>query len=144
MAEFRTERIGRLIQEKIGAMIVEGKIKDPRVNPFLSVTRVQVSRDLSWADVYISTFRHETNLSKGVDGLQNAAGFIQSALAREIRIRLTPRLRFHEDPSIREGFEMVKKIEGLSGQEPSGLDLSDQDLSGQDQSDQNHTGEGLK
>ena len=117
MGEFRTERIGHLIQEKIGALIVERKIKDPRVNPFLSVTRVQVSRDLSWADVYISTFRHETNLAKGVEGLQSAAGFIQSRLAGEMRIRVTPRLRFHEDPSIREGFDMVKKIEGLTGQD---------------------------
>jgi len=113
MGDFRTERVGRLIQEKIGAFIVEGKIKDPRVNPFLSVTRVQVSRDFSWADVYISTFKPGTNLARGVLGLQNAAGFIQSRLAREIRIRQTPRLRFHEDMSIREGFEMVKKIEAL-------------------------------
>jgi len=116
MGEFRTERVGQLIQEKIGALIVEGRIKDPRVNPFLSVSRVQVSRDFSWAEVYISTFRPETNLARGVLGLQSAAGFIQSQLAKEMRIRQTPRLRFHEDLSIREGFEMVKKIEGLNSQ----------------------------
>ena len=114
MGEFRSERVGRLIQEKIGAFIIEGKIKDPRVNPFLSVSRVQVSRDFSWADVYVSTFKGEANLAKGVLGLQCAAGFIQSQLAREMRIRQTPRLRFHEDESIREGFEMIKKIEDLS------------------------------
>ncbi|MCL2382410.1 MAG: 30S ribosome-binding factor RbfA [Treponema sp.] len=116
MGEFRAERVGQLIQGKIGSLIVEGKIKDPRVNPFLSVSRVQVSRDFSWADVYISTFRPETSLARGVEGLQSAAGFIQSQLAKEMRIRQTPRLRFHEDLSIREGFEMVKKLEGLSGQ----------------------------
>jgi len=114
MEEFRTERVGNLIQEKIGALIVEGKIKDPRVNPFLSISRVKVSRDLSWAEVYVSTFKPETNLARGVEGLQSAAGFIQSRLAKEMRIRSTPRLRFHEDSSIREGFEIVKKIEGLS------------------------------
>ena len=113
MGEFRTERVGRLLQEKIGALIVEGKIKDPRVNPFLSVSRVQVSRDFSWAEVYISTFKPETNLAKGVLGLQSAAGFIQAQLASKIRLRQTPKLRFHEDLSIREGFEIVKKIESL-------------------------------
>ena len=113
MGEFRTERVGHLIQEKIGALIVEGRIKDPRVNPFLSVSRVQVSRDFSWADVYISTFKPETSLAKSVLGLQSAAGFIQSQLGKEMRIRQTPRLRFHEDLSIREGFEMVKKIDAL-------------------------------
>ena len=117
MGIFRTERVGQLIQQKIGALIVEGKIKDPRVNPFLSVSRVQVSRDFSWADIYISTFKPEAKLASGVLGLQSAAGFIQSRLAKEMRLRQTPRLRFHEDPSIREGFEMIKKIENLSEQE---------------------------
>ena len=102
-----------MIQEKIGALIIEGKIKDPRVNPFLSVSRVKVSNDLSWADVYISTFKPETKLARGVEGLQSAAGFIQSQLAAGMRIRLTPRLRFHEDPGIRQGFEMVKKIDKI-------------------------------
>ena len=124
MGDFRTERVGRLIQEKIGALIVEGKIKDPRVNPFLSVTRVQVSRDFSWAEVYISTFKPEANLERGVLGLQSAAGFIQSCLAREMKIRQTPRLRFHGDQSVREGFEMIKKIEGLAGQESAGTDAA--------------------
>jgi len=113
MGDFRTERVGRLIQEKIGALIVEGKIKDPRVNPFLSVTRVDVSRDFYWAEVYVSTFKSGTNLARGVEGLQSAAGFIQSRLAAEMRIRQTPRLRFHQDMSIQEGFEMVKKIDSL-------------------------------
>ena len=116
MDSFRTDRVGNLIQEKIGALIVEGKIKDPRVNPFLSVSRVQVSRDLTWADVYVSTFKPETNLARGVLGLQSAAGFIQSLLAGEMRLRQTPRLRFHEDLSIREGFDMIKKIESLTDQ----------------------------
>ena len=114
MKGFRTERVGQLIQEKIGALILEGKVKDPRVNPFLSISGVEVSGDFSWADVYVSTFRPETNLAKGVLGLQSAAGFIQAHLAKEIKLRLTPKLRFHEDQSIREGFEMIKKIDDLS------------------------------
>jgi ribosome-binding factor A len=115
MGEFRTERVARLIREKIGALIDKRKIKDPRVNPFLSVSRVKVSRDFSWAEVYVSTFKPEANLARGVEGLQNAAGFIQSRLASEMRIRVTPRLRFHEDLSISEGFEILKKIEDLNG-----------------------------
>ncbi|MDR3166431.1 MAG: ribosome-binding factor A [Treponema sp.] len=131
MAEYRTERVGRLIQEKIGALIVEGKIKDPRIDPFLSVTRVKVSRDFSYADVYVASFKAAPgtinrdgggedlisggNLSRGIAGLRSAAGFIQAQLAGQMRIRQTPRLRFHEDPGIGEGFEIIKKIEGLNG-----------------------------
>jgi ribosome-binding factor A len=116
MAEYRMERVGRLIQEKIGALIVEGRIKDPRVDPSLSVTRVTVSRDLAYAEVYVSGFK-SSGLSRGVAGLQSAAGFIQAQLAGQMHIRKTPRLRFHEDPGIREGFDMIKKIEGLVNHE---------------------------
>ena len=132
MGEFRTERVARLIQEIIGALIVEGKIKDPRVNPFLSITRVQVSGDFAWAEVYVSTYKPGANLARGVAGLKSAAGFIQSQLGREMRIRTTPRLRFHEDSSIRDGFEMIKKIEELSKQTVNGAppeEAPEQDLS---------------
>jgi ribosome-binding factor A len=112
MSEFRNERVGRLIQEKIGGLIVEGKIKDPRVDPFLSITRVTVSRDFSYADAYVSSYK-SAGLAMGVAGLQSAAGFIQSQLALLMHIRQTPRLRFHEDQGIREGFELIQKIDEL-------------------------------
>jgi ribosome-binding factor A len=112
-AEFRTERIGRLIQQKIGSLILEGRVKDPRVSPFLSVTRVVVSRDLAYADVYISNIRENGNIPRGAEGLQSAAGFIQAELAASMRTRKTPKLRFHPDLSLREGFDLVQKIDKL-------------------------------
>ena len=115
MAEYRTERLGQLIQEKISGFILAGKIKDPRVTSFLSITRVQVSRDLSYADVYVSNIRAAGSIERGAEGLQSAAGFIQSQLGAVMRIRKIPRLRFHADSGIREGFDMIKKIEDLTG-----------------------------
>jgi ribosome-binding factor A len=114
MGEYRTERVGHLIQRIISALILEGRVKDPRVNTFLSITRVLVSRDLSYADVYVSGVRAGARPERGVEGLQNAAGFIQARLGEAMRIRKIPRLRFHADPSIREGFDMVRKIEALA------------------------------
>jgi ribosome-binding factor A len=115
MAEFRTERLGHLMQEKISALVLEGKIKDPRVSPFISVTRVNVSRDLSYADVYVSDIREKANIQRSADGLQSAAGFIQSHLGTALRIRKIPHLRFHADTSIRDGFELVQKIDHIIG-----------------------------
>jgi ribosome-binding factor A len=111
--EHRTERVGHLIQQKIGSLILEGRIKDPRVSPFLSVTRVSVSRDLAYADVYVSNIKENGNIPRGVAGLQSAAGFIQAELAAFMRIRKTPKLRFHPDLSLREGFDLVQKIDKL-------------------------------
>ncbi|MFQ3547247.1 MAG: 30S ribosome-binding factor RbfA [Termitinemataceae bacterium] len=117
MSEYRIERLNVLIQEKIGSLIVEGKIKDPRVGPFLSITRVDVSRDLSYADVYVSSFESDARLRKGVTGLQSAAGFIQAQLNGVMHIRQTPKLRFHEDRSLKEGFDIIKKIEDVTGED---------------------------
>jgi len=113
MAEYRKERLGQLFQEKISALILEGKIKDPRVSSFLSITRVDVSRDLSFADVFVSNISERANIQRGAEGLQSAAGFIQAHLGKTVRIRKIPHLRFHADQSLREGFDMIKKIEGL-------------------------------
>lgn len=115
MAEFRTERLGQLIQGIISALILEGKIKDPRVNSFISITRVTVSRDLSYADVYVSNINENASIDRSAQGLQSAAGFIQSQLGHSLHIRKIPRLRFHADTSIREGFDLVQKIERLTG-----------------------------
>ncbi|MDR2096575.1 MAG: 30S ribosome-binding factor RbfA [Treponema sp.] len=117
MTGHRTERIGHLIREKIGALILEGQIKDPRVNSLLSINHVKVSRDLSYADVYVSSVNPEGSVAKGVAGLESAAGFIQSVLARILYIRQIPHLRFHEDTTIKEGFDLVKKIEDLAKDE---------------------------
>ena len=114
MVEYRMERIGLLIREKIGALILEGKIKDPRVTAFNSITRVAVSRDLSYADVYVSDIREKANIGNSTQGLQSASGFIQSQLGAILKIRKIPHLRFHADTSIREGFDLVQKIDKLT------------------------------
>jgi ribosome-binding factor A len=113
MAQYRTERLGQSIQEKISSLILEGRIKDTRVNSFLSITQVNVSKDLSYADVYVSDICGK-NIEKGTEGLQSAAGFIQSQLGSAMRIRKIPHLRFHPDTSIGDSFDLIKKIEKLT------------------------------
>jgi len=95
-------------------MIAEGRIKDKRVNPFLSITHVSVSRDLSFADVYVSNIKTDSDIKKGTEGLQHAAGFIQSNLGQSMHVRKIPHLRFHADMSVREGFDLIKKIEEVN------------------------------
>jgi len=116
MPQYRTERVGQTIQEKISSLIIEGRIKDNRVSSFLSITRVNVSKDLSFADVYVSDIRGK-NIEKGAEGLQSAAGFIQSQLGASMHIRKIPRLRFHPDTSIGDSFDLIKRIEELSHEE---------------------------
>jgi ribosome-binding factor A len=113
MGEFRLDRLGEQIREEISQMILGGRVKDPRVSTFLSINRVDVSGDLGYAKVYVSSFMSEADTKKGVKGLESAAGFIQTTLSKKLRLRQFPHLSFIYDDSIREGFEMVKKIDGL-------------------------------
>ena len=113
MPQFRIERLGQMFQEKISSLILEGRIKDRRVSSFLSITKVNVSNDISFADVYVSDIRGG-NSQKGTEGLQSAAGFIQSQLGADMHLRKIPKLRFHSDTSIGEGFDLIKKIEKLT------------------------------
>ena len=113
MSHLRTERLGHLLQEKISSLILEGKIKDPRVSSDLSITRVKVSSDLSFADVYVSNIRQGANIQRGAAGMQSAAGFIQVNLGASLRLRKIPHLRFHADTSVRDAFDIIQKIETL-------------------------------
>jgi ribosome-binding factor A len=113
MAQFRMQRLGQEIQQKISSLILEGKIKDSRVSNFHSITKVDVSKDLSYADVYVSNIKGGS-IEKGAEGLQSAAGFIQYQLGATMHIRKIPRLRFHADTSIGDGFEIIKKIDEIT------------------------------
>ncbi len=110
MGEFRLDKLGEQIREEIANMILGGRIKDPRVSTFLSINRVEVAGDLGFAKVYVSSFMSEHETKQGVRGLESAAGFIQSTLGKKLRVRQFPHLTFIFDNSIKEGFEMVKKI----------------------------------
>ncbi|MDR1257066.1 MAG: 30S ribosome-binding factor RbfA [Spirochaetaceae bacterium] len=113
MPNYRGERLGKLIQETIGSLIVEGKVKDHRVDSFLTITHVDVSSDMAYADILVSSYKSESGLLQGVEGLQSAAGYIQTKLSRLLRMRQTPRLRFHVDPGPREAFVLNQKIDEL-------------------------------
>jgi ribosome-binding factor A len=120
VADLRTERLGKQIQGMIGALVLEGRIKDPRVGTLATITRVDVSRDLSYADVYVSDVRDSADIARRAQGLQSAAGFIQARLGEALRIRKIPALRFRPDSSLREGFDMVQKIGALAAESSAG------------------------
>jgi len=132
MDEIRRKRVEDELRDLIASLILDGAIKDPRVGPFISITRVEAARDFSAAKVYVSTFAALTDdasqapsgegeqrppdgtLDLAVEGLQHAAGFIQAQLGRRIRLRLTPKLHFIADRGIKEGFELTERIKGLN------------------------------
>ena len=117
MGEFRLAKLGEQIRGEIALLISTQKIKDPRVSTFLTINRVEVAADLAYAKVYVSSFLPEGQILKGVAGLNSAAGFIQSSIARKLTSRKFPKLSFIADSSIKDGFEMVNKLNRLEAEE---------------------------
>ncbi len=114
MNQVRKRRLEELIREEISKMITFGEIKDPRVNSFLSITRVEASQDGSHAKVFVSSLDDiEGHLDEAIIGLSHAAGFVQSIIAKRVRLRLTPVLTFVADRSLKEGFELTEKLKDL-------------------------------
>lgn len=110
MSEFRLTRLGEQVREEISQMILRQQIKDPRVSTFLNINRVEITSDLSYGKVYVSSFMSHKETLKGVKGLESAAGFIQTKLSKKLRLRQFPKLTFIMDSSIEEGFAMVQKL----------------------------------
>jgi len=111
MAEFRLRRAEKIIQEEISMLILQDKIKDPRINKLVYISHVKISPDMGHARISVSGYCKEKAIIKTVEGLNHAAGFIQGVIGKKIKTRLTPKLNFYYDNSIKEGFEINKLIE---------------------------------
>ena len=107
----RDLRVADFVRDEL-AQIIQRQMRDPRVG-FVSVNDVRVSKDLSYADVYVSSL-DTTQASEKQDlvvVLNKAAGFFRSELAKRHRMRTTPKPRFHYDEVVDRGPQMEKLID---------------------------------
>ena len=113
MAGYRQDRVSEDINREIIAVIRE--LKDPRVkDKMLTVVRVDVSHDLSFAKVYISALDGIDSAKEAVKGLVSATGRIRHEVGARLRLRKTPEMKFVADDSVEHGMEIFKKIEDLT------------------------------
>ena len=117
MGQYRLLRLGEQLRQEISTMILRHEIKDPRVSEFLSINRVEVAGDLAYAKVYVSSFMDDASVRRGVEGLQSAAGFIQSVIAKKVSTYKFPKFTFIADFSMKEGYRMVQTLKNLESEE---------------------------
>jgi ribosome-binding factor A len=110
MPEIRLRRIESLIRSEISSMLATGEIKDPRIEPLTTITEVRITKDLSHAKVWVSRFGDREAVSGSVRALNHAAGYIQGVLAKRISLRIFPRLTFHRDDAMENGFRVAAKL----------------------------------
>lgn len=97
MASRRVERVSDLIKQQV-SNIISNDLKDPRVG-FVTVTSVDLSRDLRHAKVYISVMGSDEDRERTMEALNRASGFMRTSLGNKIRIRHIPELLFRYDDS---------------------------------------------
>jgi len=106
----RTDRVGQQIQKEI-AMILMREIKDPRLS-MTTVSAVEVTRDLAYAKVFVTFFDDDADkIKSSVEVLNEAEGYIRSLLAKRLRARIMPHLRFVYDQSMAEGVRMTSLVD---------------------------------
>ena len=88
-------RVDEAIRQVLGDA-VSAELKDPRVG-FITVTDVRTTADLRHARVYVSVLGDAQQRQASLDGLRSAHGFLQSRVARELRLKRTPTLEFTYD-----------------------------------------------
>ncbi|MDP7591855.1 MAG: 30S ribosome-binding factor RbfA [Litorilituus sp.] len=106
----RTDRVGQQIQKEI-AVILMREIKDPRLS-MTTVSAVEVTRDLAYAKVFVTFFNDkEDEIKASLEVLTEAEGYIRSLLAKRLRARIMPHLRFVYDKSMVEGVRMSTLVD---------------------------------
>jgi ribosome-binding factor A len=110
----RMRRVNEAVRQVLSEQV--GRLKDPRIG-FVTVTGVETSTDLRQARVYVSVLGGERRRTQTLAGLDAAHSVLQSALARELRMKRTPQLTFEYDPSVERGVRMTKLIDELAPDE---------------------------
>jgi len=109
--------VAELVRRELSALIAR-EVGDKRVK-MLSITAVEVSKDLKRATVYVSSVERDANATDIEAALNRAAGYLRHHLARQVHLKTTPALEFKYDNSIRRGVEMTQLIDSLSDKHAS-------------------------
>jgi ribosome-binding factor A len=96
----RSERVAGQIRRDL-ARLIQQEIKDPKVG-FISLSDVEVTRDLSHAKVFITVFEPD-KAKESLQALRHAATFLRRRLGQELRLRHVPELHFVHDDSVEKG-----------------------------------------
>ncbi len=111
MPQHRTDRLNKDLRKEISSIL--SAMKDARLNEFLSVMRVEVTSDLSYAKVFIGSLKGGEEAKEACEVLKKAGGHIRTELAKRLRIRKVPELTFIPDDSVDYYNKINSIIEGF-------------------------------
>ena len=122
----RTDRVGQEIQKEIATILMR-EVKDPRL-AMTTVSAVEVTRDLAYAKIFVTFFTNEeSEINSSIEVLNDAAGFVRSLLAKKLRARIMPHLRFVYDSSMAEGVRMSSLVDKAVASDKNNDEILDTD-----------------
>ncbi|BAD40508.1 30S ribosome-binding factor RbfA [Symbiobacterium thermophilum] len=104
----RAIRVGEQMREEL-AQLLRDEVKDPRIG-FVSIVKVEVSRDIRHAKIYVSVLGNDQQKKETMAGLASATGFLRSELAKRLQLRYMPELHFALDESIEHGQRIAQLL----------------------------------
>lgn len=119
MGTQRPERVQEAIRQEI-SKIVHDEIKDPRLG-FITITAVELTRDLRYARVYFSVLGEEKAKHLALKGLKSAKGYIKGLLADRIKLKFMPEIEFKIDESLERTqriYDILDKLRKETHDEP--------------------------
>ena len=112
MAGYKINRITSDVRIALSELLRE--VKDPRISKLLSIVKVDISGDLSYATIYVSAIEgYETTVSS-VKALKGASGYLRRELGSRLKLRKVPELRFIADDSIEQSAHINSIIHKLN------------------------------
>ena len=112
----RQEKVARVVKEAVSDAVIN-HLNDPRIEGFVSVTRVDMASDLRSADVYLSIFgSDDTAQNKTFAAITHARSRIQSLLAARLKSKFCPVLCFYKDDKFKKVLETMKLIDKVASE----------------------------
>jgi ribosome-binding factor A len=112
MVKQRVDRLNSLLKEVI-AEVVMRDVHNPKVSTLVTIKKVDITKDLHYAKVYISMVGSESEKQQTLKALQSAAGFISSQAAKKVVMRYFPQLTFHLDDTLEDELRIHTLLEKI-------------------------------
>lgn len=114
----RTDRLNSLLKEVISD-VIRKDVRNPHVNELLTITHVEITKDLHYAKVYVSVIGSETEKQETLGALNSAAGFIAIQSSKQVVMRYFPALTFKLDESIEKQIRIESILDKLAKERES-------------------------
>ena len=108
MPQFKNARLGEDVKRELSD-IFRG-LKDPRIDPMITIVNVDLAPDQSYCKVYVSSLDGLDRAKETVKGLESAAGYIRRELGHRLQMRRSPQLKFIPDNSIQHSADIAQKL----------------------------------